>query len=396
MLVLSLLTTLTFAYWLAMAVASVFGLRLIPRLQVPSSEGYPPREEPLVSIIVAGKDEEEAIADTCRGLLQQRYGRYELIVVNDRSEDRTGERLAEVQRFAEQEGITDRVRFEVVTIHDLPEGWLGKNHALYQGYLRARGDVILFTDADVRFHPDTLRSSIRFFQDHAVDHLTLIPIMSARGYWLQAFVKYFLFSLCLAVWPWLGNIDRQRRTGMGIGAFNMLSRSAYEQIGTHEALAMRPDDDLYLGMKVKREGLRQRLVTAPDFLEVEWYPNLGAAVRGLEKNTFAGLKYSLPLVVVAVAAQFFFFCFPFFAVWLYLGTWQGWLYAGSLLLLLGLYYMFTSKMSHYKGSQIFALPFTVLLFLYIVLRSVYLTYKRGGVYWRGTFYSLQELRNMKK
>lgn len=391
MLVISLLALLTLLYWVSMAVASFFGMRLIPHLQ---SSG--PTAGPRVSVIVAAKDEEAAIADTCRGLLRQDYGDFEVIVVNDRSEDRTAERLAEIEKWMrDQPGLAERVRFEVVQIEELPEGWLGKNHALYQGSLRADGDLLLFTDADVQFRPDTLRSSVHFFQKHEVDHLTLIPIMQARGYWLQAFVKYFLFSLCLAVWPWLGNIDRQHRTGMGIGAFNMLSRSAYRKIGTHQAIAMRPDDDLILGMKVKQAGLRQRLVTAQEFLEVEWYPTLGEAVRGLEKNTFAGLKYSLPLTVAAVLAQFFFFCYPFFAVWIHFGTWVGWLYGVSLVLLLWLYYLFTSRMSSYKGSQIFALPFTVLLFLYIVMRSVYLTYRQGGVYWRGTFYSLKELRKRK-
>ncbi|MGZ4112940.1 MAG: glycosyltransferase, partial [Tumebacillaceae bacterium] len=309
-----ILAGIVLLYWSSMFVIHSRGLRLVPWL--PRTE-QPLQDEPLVSIIVAAKEEEDSIAHTLRTILAQEYRSFELIAVNDRSEDQTGQRMEEVKREAEAAG--KQVRLEVVHVEELPAGWLGKNNALYQGYLRARGDYILFTDADIEYKPYTLRSAVAFFQQNGLDHLTVAPFMVANSFWLRGFVHFFLFALCMLKWPWRPNDDRQHKEGFGIGAFNFITRNAYETIGTHRKLALRPDDDLQLGNMVKRARLKQRFVSGAQHLSVEWYPSLRAAVRGLEKNMFAGLDYSLLMVVLAVIGQFVFFCFPFFGLWLYGG-----------------------------------------------------------------------------
>lgn len=273
-----ILAVIVFLYWLFMLVVSARGLRLVPRLPVLKQ---PTPDEPFVSVIVAAKDEEESIGRTLANLLALDYPHYEVIVVNDRSEDGTREQIEAVKRWAEETG--KQVPLHIVHIQVLPDGWLGKNHALYQGYLHAKGDYLLFTDADVVFAPHTLRSAMAYLLQQQADHVTLTPAMISKGFWLRAFVNFFLFALCMFKWPWKPNDDRQHREGMGVGAFNFLTREAYEKIGTHQAISLRPDDDLMLGMRVKQARLRQRVVTGQDHLEVEWYPSLRAAIRGLEK-----------------------------------------------------------------------------------------------------------------
>jgi glycosyltransferase involved in cell wall biosynthesis len=382
------LAGLVLLYWLSMFVIHLRGLRFVPRL---ARQEQPLQEEPLVSIIVAAKEEEASIANTLRTILQQEYRHFEIIAVNDRSVDATGLRMEEVKREAEAAGR--QVRFEVLQISELPSGWLGKNNALYQGYLQARGDYILFTDADIEYKPQTLRSAMAYFLQMGLDHLTVAPLMLANSFWLRGFVHFFLFALCMYKWPWRPNDDRQHRDGFGIGAFNFISRSAYETIGTHRKLAMRPDDDLQLGNMVKRAHLKQRFLTGPQLLSVEWYPSLRVAVRGLEKNMFAGLNYSLVMVVMAVIGQFLFFCFPFFGVWLF-GGWIAVMYGVSVLVMMALYLLYTRKMSTDPGYEVIALPLVVLIFIYILIRSSFLTLKQGGINWRGTFYSLEDLKKM--
>ena len=125
---------IVFSYWISMFFIHLVGLPKIPSVPVVERQQG---EEPLVSVIVAGKEEEAAIASTLRGLLQQAYSRFELIAVNDRSEDRTGERMEEVKRWAQDNGL-GHVPFQVVHVERLPEGWLGKNHALSVGAAAAR------------------------------------------------------------------------------------------------------------------------------------------------------------------------------------------------------------------------------------------------------------------
>ncbi|MGG1599369.1 glycosyltransferase [Paenibacillus naphthalenovorans] len=353
----------------------------------------PVPDTPLVSVIIAAKEEEASIADTVRHLLGQTYPKLEIIAVNDRSRDATGRRLDELRRWSEsREGIT--VPLRVIHITSLPSGWLGKNHALYQGYLQARGKYLLFTDADVQFDPHTVADAVRYMQEQHADHLTLAPRMIARGFWLKAFVHYFFFALSLFIRPWRVNDDLQHRHGMGVGAFNLITRRAYERIGTHEAIAMRPDDHLQLGRQVKRARLRQRLASGVRHISVEWYPGLSEAVRGLEKNIFSGFGYRISFAVLGVIGQLALFLFPIAGIVLASG-WAAAAFALSVFLMLTVYFLLIRSIVGEGGIEVLALPATVSLLCYVVSRSVWLTLRQGGIYWRGTFYSLKELRQMK-
>lgn len=375
-------------YWLAMLWTAGRGLRLLQPLP---PAGPPLKRWPLVSVIVAAKEEEASIAETVRHLLEQDYPRLEIIAVNDRSRDGTGRRLDELKRWSERRPAT-AVALKVVHITNLPAGWLGKNHALYQGYLQANGSLLLFADADVRFRPTVVREAVQCMQAGGIDHLTLSPQIVARGFWLRLFVHYFLFSLNLFLRLWRANDDRQSRFGAGIGAFNLIARRAYETIGTHKALAMRPDDDLHLGLLVKRAGYRQRLLIGKDRLAVEWYPTLPAAVRGLEKNLFSGFRYRLPYAAAAVAGQLLAFFGPFAGL-LLLPRWSGFASAACVAIQIGLYVATTRRLSRGPGTDAFALPAAVWLLVFVMARSVLLAVRRGGVYWRGTFYSLRQLKD---
>src|SRR5699024_8939450 len=153
------------------------GLRGIPHLPF-STE--PLSDEPLVSVIIAAKNEEKEIKQTIQTIAKQNYTQLELIVVNDRSTDRTGE-------LAEQAAASAHIPIYVVHIDELPNGWLGKNHALQIGFERAKGSYILFTDADVQFNPNAIRSASHYMYIHRLDHLTLAPYMKAPSFWLRGF-----------------------------------------------------------------------------------------------------------------------------------------------------------------------------------------------------------------
>jgi glycosyltransferase involved in cell wall biosynthesis len=384
---LDLLAALTLLYWLFILRSAIVGLK---RLQSLPRSGKSPESLPLVSVIVAAKEEEGTIAETVRHLLAQTYPRLEIIAVNDRSDDETGIRLDALKRWSDQRPSTG-IPLRVVHITTLPDGWLGKNHALYQGYLQAKGSYILFTDADVRFSPTTISDAVGYLESSGADHVTVAPMMIARSFWLRAFVHYFLFSLFMFLRLWRCNDDTQSKFGTGIGAFNLLSRKAYEAIGTHKALAMRPDDDLRLGLLVKQAGFKQRLAIGKHHLEVEWYPSLRKAISGLEKNLFSGFGYRLSFALFGVVGQIAAFFGPFSGLAL-LPRWSGFAYALCAIIMIGLYVMTTRRLSRSSGSSVFVLPIAVWMLIAVLGRSVYLTLRRGGIYWRGTFYPLSRLR----
>ncbi|WP_261178408.1 glycosyltransferase family 2 protein [Anaerobacillus sp. CMMVII] len=275
MLILAIITCL---FWLAVFIDSYIGMKKLDSLADVQPISY--LGNPLVSIVVAAKNEAEHIEGSLRSQLKQTYKNIEWIVVNDRSTDQTAELIENLAK------IDNRVK--PIHITTLPNGWLGKNHALYQGYLKANGKYLLFTDGDVYFKEDTIEKSLTYFIDNNIDHLTLTPDMSVKPFWAKAFVTFFLFGFSYFKRPWKANDDKSK-VAIGIGAFNLLSREAYEAVGTHQNIAMRPDDDLMLGVSIKKMGRKQRIVKGQSHLDVEWYPSLREAIIGLEKNTFAGL-----------------------------------------------------------------------------------------------------------
>ncbi|OCT14814.1 glycosyl transferase family 2 [Paenibacillus pectinilyticus] len=384
---LGILAILTLLYWFYALIEVQRNIHLLSTLP-PSTKLL--EKPPLVSVIIAAKEEEGTIRETVQHLLSQHYPRLEIIAVNDRSQDATGVRLDELRQWSE--GKSDiHTKLQIIHITQLPKGWLGKNHALYQGYLQARGQYILFTDADILFAPSTIQDAVTYMKQNEVDHLTLTPHMLAKGALLRGFVHFFLFSFSLFVRPWRANRESAREPGIGIGAFNMVSRKAYEAIGTHQAIALRPDDDLQLGIFLKRAGFRQKVLSGKHLLQVEWYRSLQEAITGLEKNLFSGFRYSYTVAVLACLGQLIFFIGPWLGLIL-LWDWRGALLAVAVCLQIWLYRKLMFHLMSQRGNEAYLLPISAALLLYTIVRSVWLTWKQGGIIWRGTFYSLKELK----
>jgi glycosyltransferase involved in cell wall biosynthesis len=373
-----ILLSLTLIIWIAFTIDAAIGFRTIDSLEKADGAEFGPK----LSVIVAARNEEKHIQLSVKSQLVQTYKNVEWILVNDRSEDSTGEMMEELKNIEK--------RIQVIHVEDLPEGWLGKNHALYTGYQQASGSLILFTDADVMYNKEAFAKAVGYFTKNQLDHMTAAPDLSARSFWLKAFVAFFLFGFSYYKRPWLANNPRSK-TGIGIGAFNLMSREAYERIGMHERIKMRPDDDLQLGEKVKEAGLRQRMVTAITLIEVEWYPSLREALAGLEKNTFAGLHYRISMVLFSIAGVFISQVVPFLTIFSSNRN-IALLSAANIIFLSILYTMVTKKMTRFTPWLFLALPFTALLFIFSIIRASFLTLKRGGIMWRGTKYTLAELR----
>src|SRR6266571_1421271 len=332
---------------------------------------------PRLSVVVPARDEGSTIGRAVGSLLAQDYPDLELVVVDDRSSDATGDVLREL-------GAKD-ARLLVLRVDDLPAGWLGKNHALWRGAERANGEWLLFTDADVVFAQGALRRAVGYAVAERLDHLTLAPHLVARGLALRAFVAFFGYAF-IALWgAYLANDPKSKR-GVGIGAFNLIRRSAYERIGTMRALSLRPDDDIRLGRRLRGFGFRQRVLNGNDLITVEWYPSLGAAISGLEKSMYSSMEYR---VIDATL------------VLLYLGTTMIWPFAGVIalggidrvLLAIVLTCLAVGVLETYRQAISPLTPFAVLIALlmpfsaacwgYTIVRSVYIAETRG-VRWRGT------------
>lgn len=336
---------------------------------------------PSVSIIVAARNEARDLTPALQSLLDLDYPNLELVFVDDRSEDETAE---VVDRFAEHES-----RMRVIHIEELPHGWLGKNHALWRGAEVAQGEYLLFTDADVAFAPTSIRQAMTYVVRERLDHLTVSPDIEVPGWLLKAMVVTFSMFFASFFTPWRSR-DPRHPAFVGIGAFNLVRRSAYAKVGGHETIKMRPDDDMKLGKIIKRAGLRQDILSGSHAVSVPWYHSFRELVHGLEKNMFSGVDYQVAVVVVATAIGVLSFVWPFVAVWIVTGADRG-IYGVSVLLLWGAA-MATATKLRYAAWIGLLFPMTTLLLFWIQWRAMFLTLRNRGIRWRGNHYPLDLLK----
>jgi cellulose synthase/poly-beta-1,6-N-acetylglucosamine synthase-like glycosyltransferase len=379
---------MSFLFWLAVLTAIIYSLValdvLIGNRSVRSLRDVaasPPPGAPLVSVITAARNEERNIREALGSLLALDYPNFELIVVDDRSEDGTGAILEDM--------ASQFPALQVVRVTELPAGWLGKNHALWKGAGQARGDILLFTDADIVMEPTALNRAVRFLLENRLDHLAVTPRMTMPGTFLSMFGLAFILIFSVFARPWKAR-DPKSRCFIGIGAFNLVRAGAYRSVGGHETIRLRPDDDMKLGKILKKGGCRSEVAYGPEFLSVEWYSSVSEVIRGLEKNAFAGCDYRLSLVLFGVCFHLAGSVFPYIALFITEGPTR--MIYGAVVALVTLLLADCARFHGARPWQAIGFAPSALLFCWIVLRTTFLNLVQGGISWRGTFYPLEELK----
>ncbi len=342
-----------------------------------------PPDNPRVSIIVPACNEEADIEATLTRLLVLDYDNYEVIAVDDRSCDRTGEIMERIAAAAPPGQL------KVIRIAELPAGWMGKPHAMWSAAKQATGDWLLFTDADVLFKSDALRRALAYAVAEGADHLVLFPRMIMKRPGEKMMIAFFQTLFVFGHRPWKV-ADPETKDHIGVGAFNLVRRQVYEAVGTYAALRFEVLDDMKLGKVVKNAGYAQRNVFGADLISIRWAKGAMGVVDNLTKNFFALMSFQWPRALASCFALAFLNLMPFAGVLLAHG-WARLGYAVALFSMFSIYVGMSTK-SDIPPYYFFLHPLSTVLFVYTLLRSTFLTLARGGIVWRGTFYPLQELR----
>ena len=345
--------------------------------------------EPRVSVIVPARNEEEDIGATLEALLALDYSNYEIIAVDDRSTDRTGQILEEVAAGACGAGSLVRPTLRVMHVAELPAGWMGKTHAMWTAAEQASGDWLLFTDADVLFKPDSVRRAVAYAEAEKADHVVLFPRMIMENPGERMMIAFFQALFVFGHRPWKV-ADPGAQDHMGVGAFNMVRRPVYEAVGTYKALRMEVLDDMKLGKVVKNAGYRQRNVFGEDLISLRWVKGTFGIVENLTKNFFALLSFQWPRTVASIIALAFLNLGPFVGVWMAHG-WARLPYAVALASIFAIYWGM-SGLSDVRPYYFLLHPISTCVVTYTIARSMVLTIWQGGIVWRGTKYPLEELR----
>ena len=365
--------------WLALAISAGLGVRKIPYLG--SVAPLANAECPTVSILFAGRDEEEKLPGALATFLGQDYPRYEVVAVDDRSEDATGAILDAAARRDS--------RLKVVHVTSLPEGWLGKTYGLQRAYDASSGEWLVLTDADVHFAPDVLRLAIALAQKNHWDHLPLLAAAKLFTFGEKMVMTFFACAFVLATRPW--SVSNPKSSAyVGVGAFQLIRRSTYEKMGTHRRLAMEVVDDVKVGKLVKEAGCRSGVGRAGPAVSVHWHSGVRNLIRGTEKNFFAAANYSLWIASAQLFSIFMAWIFP----WLALPFVHGWARIFAMVAIVVPMLAQAGAAREFRVSMLYALtqPVAAVIFFWMLLRSTVVTLRNGGIRWRGTFYPLEELR----
>lgn len=337
--------------------------------------------QPLVTVIVPARNEAPSIEQGLRALCNQTYENLEVIVVNDRSTDRTAEVIAKVRQ--------DHPMLRVITIAALPEGWLGKTNAMHVGAREAQGEFLIFTDADVCFEKTTISRAVHVINEQRLDHLALVFQNSTKGRLLNALITDIGIGLLMLFKPWRVAVQKSRYF-IGVGAFNMVRAATYHALGGHEKISMQAVDDVFLGKMIKQHGFRQNCLLAYEYVSVPWYESVDELISGLMKNVYAVFHYRLSWALGTVALVVLFYIAPLFLIFLTTGVTR-YLFILAILIRIGVSGAGMHKAGLPAGA-IICLLMTPFIIIYIMLRALWTTTRQGGITWRGNFYPLETLK----
>jgi Glycosyl transferase family 2 len=380
--VLAIIIALFAATWFVQAVL-VF-LHISQTRDLFRIEPIAPARWPRVSVIIPARNEADWIETALESRLADDYPDLEIIVVDDRSTDETP---AIIARIAPSD-----LRVRSLRVDELPEGWLGKVHALQAGMEVATGEWLQFSDADAVVRPRMLAKAVAHCESDGVDVLAVAPEFLSRSRFVRAIYPVTLCFMWMVARPRAARSQKSRLV-IGSGAFNLVRRSAYDATLGFEHLHLETGDDMALASMVKQAGGRCEYMNGRRAVSVNMYDTMSDYFRGCEKNgsTLASAPFTV-LVLFFLAFGVLEFS-PLIALGVGIAAGIPWLAAfGAVMTLLT------------TGSTVAAIyantgmltpglvwPIGWPLAAAGLLRSAWLFNRRGGASWRGTFYSREDV-----
>ena len=361
---------------------------------VPSVPPPPPSPAPLISVIVPARDEERNIRRCVEALLAQSYPNFEVIVVDDRSTDATAQILAEIHKTAGEQPGKAAPLLRVLPGAELPLGWAGKPHALWQGAAVARGEWLCFVDADTFARPPMLTAALVTAQDYQADLFTILTEQKLGSFWEKAIMPVIFTALSVGFPAWRVN-DPSRPEAIANGQFILIRRSVYTAMGGHQAVYNQIAEDKALAEQVKQRGYRLIIADGRGVAQTRMYTSLPEMWEGWTKNIFIGLQARLGLLLFGVLLGFA--AALLLPLWLVGSLWW-FAVSGSLLaaivalqvILLWAYLLYLRSLAacafNISPLYAFTLPLAAFIFTLMMLASSLKVLTRQGVTWKGRKY----------
>lgn len=364
---------------LVFAVVVYLMLNLIHLVRVGAVRG-PLRSSPLISICVPARNEARDIKACLTSLLTQEYPNFEVIAVDDHSTDATGDIIESL--------ATEFPNLLPLKGQKLPSGWLGKPFALHQAVQKARGEILIFTDADPVFQPHALTSAVYHMSTKNLDMMTLMPGTEFVSFWERAVQPVvFGFIAALSRFKKINNPDST--SAMGFGAFIMVKKEVYESIGGHEGIKAEILEDVMLAKRAKKAGFKLLAADAKAIFSIRMYHSLKEIWTGWRKNIFIAMKKSVSRTLYYICVILGFLVTPYLVLLGNILSESGILLTGTALIAL----LMTLSASFHLCDEIrlnrwnaFLFPLGAFIMAAIMLNSMTQILIKRQTEWRGRKY----------
>jgi chlorobactene glucosyltransferase len=362
----------------AITLVNVFSMRSLRPAQAPD-------DAPRVSVLIPARNEERSLGLALETLAAQDYPDYEVIVLDDNSDDGTG---AIARAWAQRDS-----RFRVIGGDPLPPGWVGKSWACHQLSRDARGSLLLFLDADTTHAPGAVSAAVAALQRSGAGLLTAIPDQRMLTFWEKVLLPLLHFSaLCYLPIP-LVSLTRHPKLAMANGQFLLFRRDAYEAIGGHGAVRTAIVEDVWLSREVKRCGYGLAIRDGGALIACRMYRSFGEIWRGFSKNLFAGFHYSLPMFAAVVLFTMATSILPFLlvAAGLLAGAEETFWFsaaAAQAVLVVAIRVMIALRLRLDLWPAV-THPVAMAVFVGIAVTSVWWVLRGGGSRWKGRTYDFR-------
>jgi chlorobactene glucosyltransferase len=358
------------------------------KIVVPERVELLPRPAERISVIVPARNEARNIRRCILALLGQTYPNYEIIVVDDRSNDGTATILAELKQ--DHPG-----HFQVVSGSDLPTGWAGKPHALHQGVQAANGDWLCFVDADTFAAPDLLAAAFITAQAQKADLFTLLTDQELGTFWEKVILPLVFTALSFG-FPAEQVNDPHRPEAIANGQFILIRRSVYNAVGGHAAIRDRIAEDKALAQRVKQHGYRLIVADGRRVASTRMYTRFAEIWEGWTKNIFLGMRDRLGLLLFgAFVGLLAALLLPLWLVgglywFVSTGAASAALVASQALALWAyiIYWRIRASLAfHISPLYAFTVPLGALVFTATMFASAFKVLSGQGVTWKGRIYT---------
>ena len=346
----------------------VFNLFTAPRFSRINMEKA---EETFVSVLIPARNEEKNIGKCLNGILNQTYSNYEVIVLDDSSDDETFKVAVDIISQSDVDARINKGK-------PLPKNWIGKNWACHQLANEAKGEFLLFLDADVLIENHVLSSSVNYINKYNLQLLTCFPtqIMKSFGEW---FVVPLVNFLLLTFLPLRKVYSSPQKSFVAAnGQYLLISREAYNRIGSHEAVSDEIVEDMEIARRVKSHKYNMMTLLGDDSVKCRMYSGLKSSFMGFTKNFYSGFNISAAKFILLIILIFFIFLAPF--PLLFLNSIFVWI---VIVLLLGRILVSIISAQNFLYNALLH-PIQMIIMFIIGLNSVYQT-KVRKLTWKGRY-----------